>query len=232
MKNTNKKINTEDYFTTAKKGIKTRFIAGLLVTIPIFITLYIINFINDRFLPLVEKITYLEKLTTKYPFLQNVIGIVFGALIALVIIYVVGIIATNFLGKKIISLGEKIINKIPLIKTVYSLSKQVIESITISSQKSFKRVVWLDFPYKGMKIVGFVTKEMIEEKTGEKYLGVFSPTTPNPTTGFCFILKEDEVVDAGLSVEDAMKIVISGGILLPGSFTLPESKSTSSESKK
>jgi len=232
MEKSNNKTPEKNYFKTVKRGIKTRFIAGLLVTIPVLITLYIINFINDRFLPLVEKVTYLEKLIIKYPVLQNIIGIVFGTTIALAIIYIVGIFATNFLGKRIISIGEKVINKIPLIKTVYSLSKQVIESITISSQKSFKRVVWIDFPYKGSKMLGFITKELTDHQTGKKYVGVFSPTTPNPTTGFMLLLPEEEVIEADISIEDAIKTIISGGILLPGSFTLPESKSSSSENKK
>ena len=232
MEKSNNKTPEKNYLNTVKKGIRTRFIAGLLVTIPVLITLYIINFINDRFLPFVEKITYLEKLITKYPALQNIIGIVVGTTIALAIIYIVGIFATNFLGKKIIGLGEKIINKIPLIKTVYSLSKQVIESITISSQKSFKRVVWIDFPKKGTKLLGFITKELIENQTGRKYVGVFSPTTPNPTTGFMFLLPEEEVIEADISIEDAMKIIISGGILLPNNFTLSEPKGSSAENKK
>jgi uncharacterized membrane protein len=231
MEKSNNKTPEKNYFETVKRGIKTRFIAGLLVTIPVLITLYIINFINDRFLPLVEKVTYLEKLILKYPALQNIIGIIVGTTLALAIIYIVGIIATNFLGKKIISLGEKIINKIPLIKTVYSLSKQVIESITISSQKSFKRVVWIDFPQKGTKLLGFITKEVIENKTGRKYVAVFSPTTPNPTTGFMFLLPEEEVIESDISIEDAMKSIISGGILLPGNFTLSEPKGSSSKNK-
>jgi len=209
---------------TPKKRFKTRMITGLIVIIPFFITLYIINFINNIFLPLVKKIGFLDKLSTQYPILENIIGITFGAIITFTFIYIAGILATNILGKRIIIIGESIINKIPIIKTVYSLSKQVIESVTISSSQAFKRVVWLDYPTKGIKALGFVTKDLIEKSTNTKYISIFMPTTPNPTSGFMMILPETEVTDSGLTIEEAMKIIISGGMFLSKEFSLSETK--------
>jgi len=207
-----------------KKRFKTRIITGLIVIIPFFITLYIISFINNLFLPLVKKIGFLDELSTQYPILESVIGIIFGTIITFTFIYIAGILATNILGKRIIIIGESIINKIPIIKTVYSLSKQVIESVTISSSQAFKRVVWLDYPSKGIKVLGFITKDLIEKNTNAKYVCIFMPTTPNPTSGFMIVLPDTEVIDSGLSVEEAMKIIISGGMFLSKEFSLSNTK--------
>jgi len=209
---------------TPKKRFKTRMITGLIVIIPFFITLYIISFINKIFLPLVKKIGFLDKLSTQYPILENIIGITFGAIITFTFIYIAGILATNILGKRIIIIGESIINKIPIIKTVYSLSKQVIESVTLSSSQAFKRVVWLDYPTKGTKVLGFITKDLIEKNTNARYVCIFMPTTPNPTSGFMMVVPETDVIDSGLTVEEAMKIIISGGMFLSKEFSLSDTK--------
>ena len=220
----NEKDTLKNLKVAPKKRFKTRMITGLIVIIPFFITLYIISFINKIFLPLVKKIGFLEKLSIQYPVSEHIIGIIFGTIITFVIIYITGILATNFFGKKIINIGEKIINKIPFIKTVYSLSKQVIESVTLSSSQAFKRVVWLDYPTKGTKVLGFITKDLIEKNTNAKYVCIFMPTTPNPTSGFMIVLPETEVIDSGLTVEEAMKIIISGGMFLSKEFSLSDTK--------
>ena len=220
----NEKDTLKNLKVAPKKRFKARMITGLIVIIPFFITLYIISFINKIFLPLVKKIGFLEKLSIQYPVSEHIIGIIFGTIITFVIIYITGILATNFFGKKIINIGEKIINKIPFIKTVYSLSKQVIESVTISSSQAFKRVVWLDYPSKGIKVLGFITKDLIEKNTNAKYVCIFMPTTPNPTSGFMIVLPDTEVIDSGLTVEEAMKIIISGGMFLSKEFSLSETK--------
>ncbi len=222
MKNSDTQKPSESYINIVKKGIRTRFIAGLLVVIPLFITLYIINLINNLFLPFVENVIYFKYLIKEYPLLRNIIGIILGAIVTFGIIYIAGIFATNILGKKIISLGEKIITRIPFIKTVYTLTKQVIESITISSKQSFKRVVWLDYPKKGTKVLGFVTRDLTDVKTGEKLISIFVPTTPNPTSGFMVVIQENEAIDSGLTVEEAMKIIISGGLLLSKKFSMTQ----------
>jgi uncharacterized membrane protein len=102
----------------------------------------------------------------------------------------------------------------PLIKTVYSSSKQIIQTATLPGKSAFKRVVLVDYPKQGVKVIGFVTGSTTM-KDGEKYCSVFVPTTPNPTSGFLLFFQEKDIVDTSLTVEHGMKLLLSGGILTP-----------------
>ena len=129
----------------------------------------------------------------------------------MVLIFVAGAIASNFFGKRLVSYSEKyVINKIPVIGQLYKGIKQIMESFSKSSKDGFLKVVIVEFPRKGMNAIGFITNETKTE-TGEKQYYVFIPTAPNPTTGFLQIVKEDDLIPTKMSVDEAIKMVISAG---------------------
>jgi len=188
-----------------KARLKKYFFSGLLVVVPVSLTVYILAFIinfTDNLYPIVER--YL-------PF--NVPG--FGIIITFCIIFGVGIITTNFLGRRLVSIGEKVIVRIPLVKEIYQSIKQIAEAIFSLEHKSFRRVVLIEYPRKGIFTIVFVTgvaKDEIQAKTGRKLINVFVPTTPNPTSGFYLMVPEEEVIELDISAEEAFKLIVSGGM--------------------
>lgn len=188
-----------------KAQIRRYFISGLLVVVPIALTVYILMIIvnfTDRLYPLLK-----EYLPVYIP------G--FGIIITLCIIMLVGIITTNFVGKRLLLFGETIIARIPLVKEIYHSIKQIAEAIFTTEHKSFRRVVLIEYPRKGIYTMVFVTgvpRPEIEEKIGRKCLNVFVPTTPNPTSGFYLMVPEDEVTELDISPEEAFRLIVSGGM--------------------
>jgi len=122
---------------------------------------------------------------------------------------------SNFLGKKLLSLGEKIIARIPLVKAIYNPIKQILEAIFSMEAKSFRRVVLIEYPRKGIFTMAFVTgvaRGEIQAKTKHNVLNVFVPTTPNPTSGFYLMVPDEEVTELDLTVEEAFRLIVSGGM--------------------
>jgi uncharacterized membrane protein len=194
----------------AKKFTKTLrryFITGIVIIVPIWVTVLIIraviNLTNKtfNFLPLVlQPKTYVQ-----------FFGI--GLIIAILVIMLVGALGSNYLGKKILRFGENLLEKIPVVKTIYQGVKYLTAGI-VGDKMVFRRVVLLEFPARGLSLIGFVTGEaagLVPDSRGKKLLKVFVPTTPNPTTGFFFIVAEDEVQSLDISVEEAFKLIISAG---------------------
>lgn len=137
-----------------------------------------------------------------------------GVMVTLIAFYLIGLLASNVIGKQIFGFIENISNRIPLIKTTYQVGKQISSTLSLPEKQVFKRVVLVDFTHKGVWAIGFVTGPLKNDR-GEVLLKVFIPTTPNPTTGFVIVVKESEVLDPGWNVEEGMKLVISGGIIGP-----------------
>ena len=133
----------------------------------------------------------------------------------LILLYILGFVASNVIGKNFFGLLEKISSRIPIIKTVYNVGKQLSLTLSVPEKQVFKRVVLIEFLKPGYWTIGFVTGTVVDRTTGEQLLKVFIPTTPTPMSG-CFVLaRESNVRDSGWSVEDAMKTIISGGIIGP-----------------
>lgn len=183
------------------------FVTGMVVIVPVWVTFLIIkavvNFIDNSFGLLPAKL----QPRTYIPF--------FGVeiVIALVLIVVIGVLAGNFIGKKFLNLGERIVTRIPVVKTIYQAVKHLTTGI-FSEKKIFSRVVLLEFPIKGLSFIGFVTGEdtsVIARAKGKKLLKIFIPTTPNPTSGFFCVAAEDQVQELDMSVDEAFKVIISAG---------------------
>ena len=191
-------------------SIRNNFIAGIVVLIPIGITLYLTLFIinvSSKIIP--KEINPNHYLPYDIPGLE--------ILIAIVIITFVGWLSLSFIGKRLFNLFETILNKIPIIRTIYSAVEQLIETFT-SSKSDKKTVVLVEYPRKGVYAVGFATKENtgeIRTKAGKELLNVFVPTTPNPTSGFLLMFPKDEVIFLDLTFEEASKFIVSAGSFNP-----------------
>lgn len=198
-----------------KAILQHRILSGLLVVVPLGLTVFILRFLYDFTAGRLEPVT--RVLFTKVP----EYGIAFvSILILLAATYGIGLIAHIVIGKKIIALAEGLLSKIPFVKTVYGASKQVVESLSLQDDaNSFQSVVLVDFPCPGIKAFGFVTNTVVLRDTvsGEekKHYRVFILTTPNPTSGYLEFVPEDRAENAGISVEDAITTVMSAGLISP-----------------
>ena len=186
--------------------LRNNFIAGIVVLIPIGITLYLTLFlirISGKVIPKeINPNNYL-------PF--NIPGV--EILIALLIITFIGWLSLSFLGKKFFELFNNILKKIPILRTIYSAIGQMTESLTKSDNKQ-KSVVLLEYPRKGLWAVGFATKEnegLIKNKVKEDIINVFVPTTPNPTSGFLLMVPKKDLIFLDISFEQASKFIVSAG---------------------
>ena len=186
--------------------IRNNFIAGIVVLIPIGITLYLTLFLIRIFGRIIPK----EINPNNYlPF--NIPGV--EIIIALIIITFIGWLSLSFLGKKFFELFNNILRKIPILRTIYSAIGQMTETFTKSDNKQ-KSVVLLEYPRKGIWAVGFATKEnkgLIKNKVEEDIINVFVPTTPNPTSGFLLMVPKKDLIYLDVSFEQASKFIVSAG---------------------
>jgi uncharacterized membrane protein len=192
-----------------KKHLEKTFLTGLFILIPLLVTFYIVNMVIssvDTFIsPIIRNIT--SEITGKALYIPGT-----GFILFVIIAYLTGVLASNYLGKKLLGRGEAIVRKIPFVKVIYGSVKDMIDAFSSESVKSFKEVVLIEFPFKGRYAVGFITKRM---QSGEKkrLCSVFVPTTPNPTSGYLIIVPEEELSVLDMSVEDAIKYIVSLGTL-------------------
>lgn len=191
------------------------FVAGLLVWLPIAVTLavivFIINLFDQSLLLLPEEYRPETLLGLSIP------G--FGLLLSLLVILITGFLVANFLGNKIVQWWEYLLSKIPLVRTIYTAVKQMAEAVFGSGDQTFQKVYLIEYPRKGLWTLAFqMSKNQGEAqiKTGSTdTINLFVPTTPNPTSGYFIIVDASELVELEMSVDDALKMVISGGVVVP-----------------
>ena len=197
-----KEENRSSIFTR----IRNYFIAGIVVLIPIGITIYLILFfvsISSRIIP--------KEINPNHYLPYNIPGL--EILIAIFLITIIGWLSLSFLGKRLLNLFNRILQKIPILRTIYSAIVQMTETFT-KTNKGKKNVVLVEYPRKGSWAVGFATKENegeISKKTNKKLINVFVPTTPNPTSGFLLMFPKEDVIYLDLSFEEASKFIVSAG---------------------
>lgn len=209
----------DQHTKTANMGLMARlrgyFLAGILVTAPISITVYLtwsfLTFVDRRVSHMLPQEWYqaLYGGTT-------VPGV--GLIFALVFFVVIGWFATNFLGRIFIRLSEYIVDRVPVIRTLYSAIKQIFETIMATQSQAFREVVMLEYPRKGVWSIGFVTGKSegeVQRTTAEETINVFVPTTPNPTSGYLLFVPKKELFYLNMSVEEGVKLVVSAGIITP-----------------
>jgi len=205
-----------------KNNTRNHFLTGILILMPFGITLLVMRwlfswmagFLKPILLQTAADILQDPDLQTNPPAYISIAASILSILVLIILVYFVGVIAQRVLGKKLISLGEWILLKIPVLRTIYSATKQVMGTMSITNKEAFLSVVLVEFPKQGMLSIGFLTG-FITDTNGEKFCKVFVPTTPNPTTGFFLIVHSDEVIKTEMTVEEAFKTIISFGILSP-----------------
>ena len=204
-------------FKNAQRRLRNIFITGLLITLPIALTWFILKFLFKNLDALAPVFTdLLIKMHVPIPEGYRIPFL--GVIMTLLTILLIGMFATNIFGKRLVHLGERIVEKIPFVRSIYSGTKQVVVSFAHADTTGFNRVVLIEFPRRGINAIGFVTGETqgeVQRLTSHNVINVFVPTTPNPTSGFLIFAPPEEVRDISMTIEEGVKYVISGGIVDP-----------------
>ena len=204
------------------------FLAGILVTAPIAITIalavWIITYIDDQIVPLIPARYNPDTYLTEY--LGVDVGLPgLGLMVLVVVITLIGAFTAGLVGRWLVGLGEKILDRMPVIRSLYKLIKQIFQTVLRNQSNAFRQAVLVEYPRKGLWAVAFLTATTegeLEEKLVRETVNVFLPTTPNPTSGFLLFVPREDVIVLDMSVEDAIKLVISAGIVHPGDHLVGE----------
>lgn len=208
------------------KHFRGKFGAGLILLLPLFITLWVLffifNLIDNWITPLLMKILRLFE----FPFVDSVptriLVPIIGFITLIFLIYLLGILASNFIGRKLFSVFEDRILKIPFVKGIYGSSKQLLSALSSTRRGAFKNVVLFEYPRRGIYSMGLVTTErgfQIHKAGVEDMVPIFLPTTPNPTSGLFILVPKSDVIYLDISVEEGIKMIVSGGIVTPEDFS-------------
>lgn len=185
-----------------------------MVWIPLWATLVVITFLveaMDKSVSLLP-LSYQPKALLGF----NIPGL--GILLCFFVLFFTGLLVANFIGEKFVRLGERILNKIPLVRSVYQAAKQVTETLLSSNSEAFRKVLLVEYPRRGLWSIAFQTatkSQLIQEDMAEDAMTVFIPTTPNPTSGFLFIVNKSDTKPLNMTVDEALKMVISLGVMQP-----------------
>ena len=192
------------------QNFRSKIFAGLAALLPLYLTFFVIKFL---FVTLEEMSDPLLK-----RFNLEIPGL--GIILTVVLIYILGFLVTNFLGRKIFNIGERIVKKVPIVNMIYTTLKQITDTFTKGSTDAFEGAVYIQYPRQGLWTMAFISGES-KTKDGVPYYHLFVPTTPNPTSGFFLMIPQADTVATGMSVEDGLKTIISGGLLAPDENPLP-----------
>ncbi len=194
--------------------LRAYFLTGLAVTAPVVVTIYLVwimvDFVDRQILPLIPE--------AYNPKAWGIPGV--GLIIAAVALTLIGFLSANLLGRTVVQLSESLFSRMPVVRSIYSAAKQIFETLFAQKSNAFREVVLIEYPRRGIWTLGFltgVTQGEVQTMTDEEIVNVFVPTTPNPTSGFLLFVPRTEVKVLSMSVEDGIKMVMSGGIITPGS---------------
>lgn len=206
--------------------IKKYLAAGLLVWLPLGVTLLIIKFLVDLLDRLLPHFVRPDALLG-----FHVPGV--GLVLTFILVIATGMAIVNFGGRRLVSYGEYLLHRIPVVRTIYTGVKQLVETVFNGQGKSFRKVVLIEYPRKGIWTLGFITGEGVAEanrKSGRQLVNIFVPTTPNPTSGFFLMVPRDEVVELDMPVDAGVKLIISAGAVGPiNDDNAPEQATTTRE---
>lgn len=203
-----------------KGHFKSKLVSGIFIVLPLGITFIVLNILYTITAGVIDPLikSFLDLLLM--PDVPGAVIVIISVFTFILIIYLVGLTASNFAGGRFIAIIESIIVQIPLIETIYFGAKNIVDSfrLTMDGRNStFSAVVFIEFPREGLISVGFVTGEVTDGK-GIRYFKVFIPTTPNPTTGFLVIARENKIIKTSMTVEEGIKMIVSGGIFGDNKF--------------
>lgn len=195
------------------RHIRTRLISGMLLLIPVVVTILFIQFV------VTGMASFLTPFVKRVPGISDQATMAVSTVLFVLLVYAVGVIAAHIMGRRLLGLGESVLLHIPVIRTIYAASKQVVDSFSLSNRSTFKSAVLVEFPRKGSRAIAFVMGAS-RDRQGVPVYRVFVPTAPNPTSGFLLILREDQMRQTAMPVEEALKMIVSGGVLGPDEFDL------------
>ena len=197
------------------KIFRRYFVTGLLVVVPLYFSYYVLSIIVRSMDSMLTLLPVSLRPDTFLPFHVPGLGIIFTVFS----IFLIGLLTTNFLGKSLLSLTEKGMARVPVVRMVYNATKQFMETFFNQEHQGFRKVVLIEFPRKGIHSMGFMTSkvngEIKHKTTNEPAICVFVPTTPNPTSGYFAVVPEKDVIYLDMKVEDAFKVIMTGGMVIP-----------------
>jgi len=196
-------------------ALRRYFLSGILVIVPLIITILVLRFLLEGIDGLLS------------PFLTELLGYKIpglGIVATIILIFLAGFLTANVLGSRLFRIWEIFLIKTPLVRTIYGSSKQLVEALTTTEKESFKQVVLVEFPRKGMFCLGFLTREIeVKRKdTKDELIAVFIPSTPTPVSGFTMLFRKEDVVLLDMTVEEGIKFFVSGAIASPKVFPTKE----------
>ncbi len=197
-----------------RTSLRNYFLTGLLVIVPISVTGYAIWFLLKA-MDAILKYIPAKYLPETYLHI-HIPGL--GLILTIVLVFVVGLLTRNFVGRKMVHLGERIVDRIPIARIIYIGVKQLLEALFVQKTKAFDKAALIEYPRRGVYAIGFITGESkgeVQNMTPKNMINVFVPTTPNPTSGFYILIPDNELIVLSMSVEDAFKLIVSGGIISP-----------------
>lgn len=198
-------------------SLRKYLLAGLVVWLPILVTIMVLRFIVDlldQTLALLPNSYQPDQLLG-----HHIPGI--GVVLSLVLLLITGILATNFLGQRLVGWGESILARIPLVRSIYSAVKQVIHALLSTNSQAFRKVLLIQYPREGLWTIAFQTGETSSEmnqKANDEMVSLFVPTTPNPTSGFLMMLPKRDVIEIDMTIDEALKYIISLGVMQPAAL--------------
>jgi uncharacterized membrane protein len=195
--------------------LRTYFFAGILITAPVALTIYLawlfITFVDERVFSVIPPKYNPE---TYLPF--SIPGI--GLLLALIGLTLIGALTAGILGRALHGVIEAVLNRLPVIRSLYGAIKQIMETVLANKSSAFRECVLIEYPRKGVWTIGFITgttKGEVQQLTADEMINVFVPTTPNPTSGFLLFVPAQDIIRLKMPIEDGLKLVVSGGIVTP-----------------
>jgi uncharacterized membrane protein len=205
-----------EYFS---RKVKTIFLAGLLIIVPVLITIILLVFLFNFFERILVRPVILLLHLIGLPKLSSYpIAGLLGLGLLMITSFILGLVVTNMVGRKVIALGEKILSKVPLVWNIYYASKQIMESTASMSKKAFQQIVLVEYPRLGSYTIGFITSDArgeIHDKIHRDVLNVYIPTPPNPITGMLVIVPREDIIPLSMSIEDGIKLIFSLGMVMP-----------------
>lgn len=198
------------HLTRILNTIRNQFLIGLVVAVPLVVTilvlLWLFNTVDNILQPIIRIVGGSNLPGSNLP------GV--GLVATILLIYLAGLVSSNVVGRQLIRYGENMVYRVPLVRTLYSSIKQVVESFSSNGKNNFLQVVLVEYPRKGVMSLAFVTSELCD-KSGQKMLSLLIPTAPNPLSGYVIVVREEEVVHTTMKIDAAMRMIISCGAILP-----------------
>jgi uncharacterized membrane protein len=202
-----------------KRGVVARlrnyFLTGIVVSAPVGITIWLIwlfiAFVDNTVVPIIPgAYNPSDVLGVSVP------GI--GVIVVLIVVTFIGFMVTNFFGRFMVRFGERVVSRVPVVRTIYGVLKQIFDAVLAQSEGAFREVVLIEYPRKGIWVIGFITSNTegeVQRVTPNDMVNLFLPTTPNPTSGFLLFVPREDCIVLNMTVEEGVKLVISGGIVSP-----------------